>query len=126
MSVTLIKTTVMANYYSNEQRLSIANTIWMQLGAQRFSLMTGCKVVCYGEKDGKVFLLMSVGRNSRAVNRFEVAYNECEDLYEVRFMRKRGDNTFVVADYSSVYADMLHTLFEQHTGMTTTLPKIAC
>lgn len=114
------------NYYTKEQAYKIADTIWQQLGAQRFNIITGCKPITYGEKDGKVYLLMSVGKNCHAINRFEVAYNECEDLYEVRFMRKSGDTTKVVADYSSVYCDMLHTLFTQHTGMTTTMPKIAC
>lgn len=104
----------------------IANEIWRQLGAQRFSLVTGCKPITYGEKDGKVYLLMSVGRNCHAVNRFEVSYNEGQDLYEVQFIRKRGIEAHVVASYKEVYCDMLHTLFEQHTGMVTTLPKIAC
>lgn len=107
----------MANY-TREQSYDIANTIWLQLGSNRFSLMTGCKPVCYGEKDGKVYLLMSVGKNSRSVNRFEVAYNEREDLYEVRFMRERSGVTSVTAKYDGVYCDMLHTLFEQHTGIS--------
>lgn len=115
---------MMTNNYSREQRYAIANEIWRQLGSQRFSLMTGCKPIVYGENDGKVFLLMSVGRNAHSVNRFEVSYNEGTDLYEVRFMRKYGDTTKVVAKYTDVYCDMLCSLFEQHTGMTTAMPRI--
>ena len=110
---------MITNTYTKEQRYEIANTIWLQLGSQKFSLLTGTKPVCYGEQDGKVFLLMSVGRNAHAVNRFEVAYNEAMDLYEVRFIRTRGNEAHVVASYKDVYVDMLHTLFEQHTGMVT-------
>lgn len=109
---------MITNSYSSEQRYEIANTIWLQLGSQRFTLLTGCKVVCYGEKDGKVFLLLSVGQNAQGINLFEVAYNEGEDLYEVSFMRKSNGTTQCVANYSHVYCDMLHTLFEQHTGMS--------
>ncbi len=111
--------------YNQKEQYSIANTIWQQLGAQRFSLMTGCNPITYGEKDGKVYLLMCVGRNCHAINRFEVAYNEGMDLYEMRFMRKRGDSVKVVADYKEVYADMMHTLFEQQTGMTTKFPRFS-
>ena len=116
----------MTNNYSKEQALQIANTIWQQLGSQRFQLMTGCQPLVYGEKDGKVYLLMSVGRNCHSINRFEVAYNGGLDLYEVRFIRKRGLEAKVVAEHKEVYADMLHTLFEQHTGMTTTMPRFVC
>lgn len=109
---------MITNNYSDEARLSIANTIWLQLGSQRFSLMTGCRPLCYGERDGKVYLLMTVGRNARGVNLFEIAYNEGTDLYEVSFIRKRGDEAHVTASHKDVYCDMLHTLFEQHTGMS--------
>lgn len=112
------------NIYSSKEKLSIANTIWQQLGSQRFQLVTGCNPIVYGENNGQVYLLMSVGRNCHSINRFEVSYNEGQDLYEVRFLRKRGENTSVVAEYKEVYSDMLHTLFEQHTGMVTSMPKV--
>lgn len=115
----------MAQIYNDKERYSIANEIWQQLGAQRFSLVTGCNPITYGEKDGKVYLLMSVGKNCHAINRFEVAYNEGVDLYEVRFMRSRRGQMHIVANYTEVYADMMRTLFEQETGMVTTLPRIA-
>lgn len=112
------------NYYTKERRYEIANEIWRQMGSQRFSLITGCRPVVYGEQDGMVYLLMSVGRNAKNVNRFEVAYNEGKDLYEVRFMTKRGDVVKVKAEYKDVYCDMLHTLFEQQTGLTTIMPRV--
>lgn len=114
------------NIYTQKEAYSIANTIWQQLGGQRFQFITGSKPVCYGEKDGKVYLLMSVGRNAKAINRFEVAYNEGQDLYEVRFIRKRGTEAKVIANFGGVYFDMLTTLFESYTGLTTRFPKIAC
>ena len=110
--------------YNKQEQYSIANTIWQQLGAQRFSLITGCNPITYGEKDGKVYLLMSVGKNRHSINRFEVSYNEGMDLYEVRFMRQRKGQMHVVANYTEVYADMMHTLFESETGMVTTMPRL--
>lgn len=107
----------MTNFYTAEQRYEIADTIWQQLGSQRFMVATGTKPVCYGEMDGKVFLLMSLEKNKRGVNLFEVAYNEGEDLYEVSFLCKTNGSTQCVANYSGVFFDMLHTLFEQHTGI---------
>ena len=104
--------------YTNEQRYEIANVIWQRLGSQKFSLLTGCKHMCYGEKDGNVFLLMSVGKNIHSINLFEVLYDEGKDLYDVRFMRKVGNSVLCVADYSDVSCDMLHTLFEQYTGIS--------
>ena len=105
------------NNYTKEECYRIANTIWQQLGSQMFSLKTGCKPLCYGEKDGQAYLLITVGRNEQNVNLFEVSYNDGQDLYEVRFMRKCGDATVVIANYSGVYCDMLHMLFHQHTGI---------
>ena len=111
--------------YTKQETYKIADEIWQQLGAQRFSLVTGCKPIVYGEANGMVYLLMSVGKNSHAINRFEISYNQGLDLYEVRFLRKRGIENHVVAQYKEVYADNLHMLFTQHTGMVTTFPRMA-
>lgn len=108
---------MITNNYTSDERYRIANTIWLQLGSHRFSLATGTKPECYGEKDGKVFLLMSVAGNDKGISLFEVSYNEGKDLYEVSFMRKKDGQASVVANYSEVYFDMLSTLFEQHTGI---------
>ena len=64
-----------------------------------------------------MFLLLSVGKNGHGINLFEVTYKEGGDLYEVSFMRKHGEETSVVAHQTGIYNDMLHTVFEQYTGM---------
>ena len=109
---------MITSYYTAEERYRIANTIWVQLGSQRFSIVTGTKPECYGEKDGKVFLLMTVAGNKKGIGLFEVSDDEGKDLYEVSFMCKKDGQTSVVANYSEVYFDMLPTLFEQHTGIS--------
>ena len=102
--------------YTDDERYLLADRIWQRLGSQRFSLMTGCKIVSYGEKDGKVFLLMSVGKNGMGIGLFEVAYDEGRELYDVSFMRRNGTVMSVIANYSGVCLDILHTLFARHTG----------
>ena len=93
----------------------IANGIWQQLGAQRFELTTGCRPITYGEDGSRVYLLMSVGENSRAIKGFEVSSDG--DSYEVRFLRERDGQTKVVSVHKEVCPDMIHTLFTQHTGI---------
>lgn len=115
----------MSMNYTREECYEVANTIWQQLGSQRFALSTKCKALCYGEKDGKVYLLVGVPANKNGISLFEIAYNEGHDLYEVRFMRKNGGVTNIVANYSGVYCDMLHTLFTQHTGIEVKLKMAA-
>ena len=113
----------MTNYYSKNEAYNIANTIWQQLGGQRFSVMTGVKPVCYGERDGKVYLMMHVGRNKNNINFFEVLYNAAKDLYEICFIRKRGVEAHTIAKYDDVYCDMLETIFTQYTGLVTSFKR---
>ena len=115
---------MMTNVYTKEERNAIANTIWRSLGSQKFSAMTGCTPLYYGESDGKVYIHMKVGRNCHSINRLEVAYNEWQDLFEMKFIRSIKGIAKVVASYKEVYVDMLHTLFTQHTGMVTEMPKL--
>lgn len=103
--------------YDSQQTYAIADTIWQQLGAQRFALTTGSKPITYGEDNGKVFLLMSVGRNTNAINRLEVAYDDGLDTYDMKFIRKRGIESHVVAAYKGIYGGNMMTIFKNITGM---------
>lgn len=84
----------------------------------------GAKMPIYFERDDKVVLRMAIGKNCHNINRFEIAYNKCEDLYELRFIRSRKNEDKIVNEYKSVYSDMLVDLFEKETGMTTIMPRI--
>lgn len=109
-----------------DKTYTIANGIWQKLGAQRFSMLTGCKPLVYGDVDGRVFLQMKVGKNQHNVNRLEVLYDDNKDLYELHFIKKYGVESHVTASYKEVSFDSMKTLFKQHTGMSVELPKIAC
>lgn len=114
------------SFYSNTEKLNIANTMFSQLGGYRFQMMTGAKIERIYERDGKVVLRTTVGRNCHSVNRFEMAYNEGQDLYELRFIRNRAGVDKIVNEYDGVYCDMLGELFEKETGMTLIMPRFVC
>lgn len=101
----------MTKGYINEH-LVAANTIWQMLGSQHFSLVTGCKPLYFGERDGKTFLLMSMGQNKNDISLFEVLSEG--ETYEMRFIR----NAHAIAVYKEVTPEMLYVIFEQYTGIS--------
>lgn len=110
--------------YSREERNAIVNEMLAQLGGRGFMVMVGAKMPIYFERDNEVVLRMAIGKNCHIINRFEIAYNECEDLYELRFIRSRKNEDKIVKEYKSVCSDMLADLFEKETCMATMMPRI--
>ena len=95
----------------------VANTIYRQLGGNRFRVMTGAKNMVSHE----FALSMKIGRNKTNANFMVVELNG-NDLYNVTFAKltKMGEMKSVKT-YDNVYNDMLVSIFESHTGMNTTL-----
>ena len=95
----------------------IANTIYRQLGGNRFRVMTGAKNMVSTENG----IRMRIGRNKTNANYMEVVLNSM-DLYDITFAKvtKMGEMKSV-RTYDNVYNDMLVSLFESHTGMYTSL-----
>ena len=95
----------------------VANTIYRQLGGNRFRVMTGAKNMVSHE----FALSMKIGRNKTNANFMVVELNGL-DLYDVTFAKltKMGEMKSV-KEYENVYNDMLVSIFESHTGMYTTL-----
>ena len=95
----------------------VANTIYRQLGGNRFRVMTGAKMMVSTENG----IRMRIGRNKTNANFMEVSLNSL-DLYDVTFAKltKMGEMKSVKT-YDNVYNDMLVRIFESHTGMYTTL-----
>ena len=87
-----------------------------QLGGGRFIAMTGAKNFVVGPK-GAGF---KIGRNSKGVNHVRINLNSM-DTYDVEFISIRGDKMTVKSEVKGVYADMLRDVFEQHTGLRTSL-----
>tara|TARA_B100000212_G_C27322973_1_gene511035 strand:- start:511 stop:807 length:297 start_codon:yes stop_codon:yes gene_type:complete len=95
----------------------VANTIYRQLGGNKFRVMTGAKNMVSHE----FALSMKIGRNKTNANFMVVELNG-NDLYNVTFAKltKMGEMKSV-KEYENVYNDMLVSIFESHTGMYTTL-----
>ena len=95
----------------------VSNTIYRQLGGNKFRVMTGAKNMVSHE----FALSMKIGRNKTNANFMVVELNG-NDLYNVTFAKltKMGEMKSV-KEYENVYNDMLVSIFESHTGMYTTL-----
>ena len=95
----------------------VANTIYRQLGGNKFRFMTGATNMVSHE----FALSMKIGRNKTNANFMVVELNG-NDLYNVTFAKltKMGEMKSV-KEYENVYNDMLVSIFESHTGMYTTL-----
>ena len=95
----------------------IANTIYRQLGGNRFRVMTGAKNLTSHE----FALSMKIGRNKTNANFMIIELNSM-DLYDITFAKvTRMGEMKSVKTYDNVYNDMRMSLFESHTGMYTTL-----
>ena len=56
--------------------------------------------------------MMSMGKNKNDIDLFEVLSEG--ETYEMRFIRK----AHAIAVYKEVTAEMVHTIFEQYTGIS--------
>tara|TARA_R110000824_G_scaffold387183_1_gene582378 strand:- start:349 stop:654 length:306 start_codon:yes stop_codon:yes gene_type:complete len=97
--------------------MTIADTIYQQLGGGRFAAMTGAKNFI---SDGDS-LHMRIGRNKTNNNYLIVTLNG-KDLYDMEFgqVTKMAEKRSVKT-YTDVYCDGLRQVFESHTGMYTSL-----
>lgn len=112
--------------------MAIAENIRMQLGGNRFTVMTGAKdFLATGNG-----LRFSIPRNKSKANRVEILLNGL-DLYDIRFYRLAGPRTVVnhkkgtvvfkppvnetVREFHDIYCDQLEELFTEVTGMYTRL-----
>lgn len=99
----------------------IAQTIFTQLGGNRFLAFTGSsKLVNMGNG-----LRMNLARNKTSANRLDIIYDGSADLYNLRFYRKTfSKKTFEVkvkdiANYEGICFDKLQSLFTEVTGLRT-------
>lgn len=105
------------------KKMTIADTIYDQLGANKFMTMTGAKWF-EGHKNGLSF---KIGKNRTQTNHVIINLNEANDDYTMIFERVSIDKkTFeckqkIIAKKEGVYADMLQTIFADVTGLYTSL-----
>lgn len=100
--------------------MKTANTIFQQLGGQRFVAITGAKDFI-GRPDGLSFKLR--GGAKQRINCVRITLDP-NDTYTVEFMRlsraPKYDVT-TVSTHSDIYCDVLQDLFTRQTGLYTRL-----
>lgn len=111
---------------------AVANTIYQQLGGNRFKVMTGAKNFVAID-NGVIF---DIGRNASKANKVKITVNAF-DLYDVEFIKftpysfkisKDGmsfketkESSVTVAEREGLYNDMLADTFTEVTHMYTYL-----
>jgi hypothetical protein len=101
----------------------IARTILEQFGGGRLAVMTGAHSFVAIDQ-GLQFHLKHGAKDG--INRVTIVLTPADD-YTVTFYRftrqalQRGEHPVVVAQAEGVYCDTLQDIFEQHTGLFTTL-----
>jgi hypothetical protein len=108
-----------------ERKQEIAQTIYQQLGGNKFKVMTGATAM-YLEEDGMYGLAVTY-KMCRKSNVIKILLNG-KDLYNVEFCKlkkfQKGRavyNEKSVAKFEDVYCDQLAELFESQTGLYTSL-----
>lgn len=96
--------------------LVVAVDIMHQLGGSRFSAMTGARNFV-GSEDALSF---RIPKALRGINYVRVTLDP-NDTYTVTFRRIHGMTIKDVCEMSGVYVDNLRGVFEQVTGLYTTL-----
>ena len=94
--------------------MTIANEILNQLGGNKFIAMTGA--ACYS--DGNT--LVAKFKGSRVANIMYVTLNEM-DTYDVKICKFKNLDVNVVKEVKGAYSDMLKSIFENTTGLRTSL-----
>ncbi len=104
------------------QAVEIAKTIMDQFGGNMFKMMTGAKEM-YALKETETQaggVQFKIGKNSKGINKVVVRLTWM-DTYEVDFCKVRAGVTKTVVEAKEVYCDYLRPLFEDATGMYTSL-----
>lgn len=95
----------------------VAQTILAQLGGSRFAVMTGASSFASGP-NGLTFRIPDANKlRARAV---AITLTGRDD-YDVEFVRVKGFEVETVAKHEGIYCDKLREVFEEATGLLTSL-----
>lgn len=95
--------------------METAKIILQQLGGNQFVAMTGAK--CFS--DGPNTLIVRF-KGSKVANHLNITLNQ-DDTYYIRFAKITGVSYQKVKEMGGVYCDMLRPIFEETTGLLTSL-----
>lgn len=94
----------------------IAKTILTQMGGNKLVAMVGAKDLTAIE-NGLSFRFM----RSNGMNCVRITLDEGKDLYEMEFLSVHGGTIKQKAHHTDVFCDQLTFIFEQETGLVTSL-----
>lgn len=118
--------------------MSIAQEILMQMGGQHLIVMVGAKNI-YAHDNTLQFDFM---RNKSKANRVRVVLDFGTDTYKVQFIKRGAKPTLdmiakytrdefmkktkdtILKEYEDVYCDTLRGIFEDYTGLRTSLSRV--
>ena len=95
--------------------MQVANTILQQLGGGRFIAMTGARLFC-GDNTSLQFSIPT----AKGINKVRIVLDP-SDTYTVEFYNLRGTKITKKAAVNDIYAEDLCDVFEDHTGLYTSL-----
>ena len=96
--------------------MTVANTIFEQLGGRAFVVMTGSKNFVASDNS----LTFKVGQNAKRITHVRIALNAM-DTYDVEFLKVRKLDPQVAAYKEGIYFDQLQAIFTEETGLHTRL-----
>ena len=102
---------------SRRDPTSVPNIILAQLGGRRFIAMTGAQV----SSEHKSLIVKLPRGTTRKSIRAMVVTLEPSDTYSVRFVSQTRSAVRTVAKFDNVYAEDLRRIFEETTGLYTSL-----
>jgi hypothetical protein len=94
--------------------MNVASEILRQLGGNRFLVMTGA--TCYSDKN----TLIVKFKGSKISNIVYITLNAM-DTYDLKFGKFRSLQVKTIKEFEGIYNDMLRSIFEQTTGLRTSL-----
>lgn len=101
--------------WTKEESMQIASTILEQIGGNQFRMMTGAKG--FVALDGGLLFRLNA-RSAKGVTHVRIVLDP-SDTYTVTFYGQKSTGGEVV--YDSTYCDQLRGLFEDVTGLRTSM-----
>ena len=97
--------------------MNVAEIIADQIGHKAFYMLGAYNLLNHGDEEKALSFRI---KGSRKVNYIKISLTPA-DLYDIEFGKVWGLNYKVVKTVEGVYADMMHDLIEQNTGLYTKL-----
>lgn len=112
--------------FTDQECKEIAGTILQQLGGGRFCVMVGAKNLGFIRTDEGVAFVCKFMKNKSGMINLKVIYDYGKDLYNMvfysaRFCTKTLETKIKEKRFDGIFCDQLTEIFENFTGLYTSL-----